>query len=157
MLNRDYKEMLSLLQDRKVEFIVVGAYGLAAHGFPRSTGDIDIWVNPTEVNALRVYAALAEFGAPLSGITPKDFTQPGVVFQIGVAPCRIDILTRISGDIAFEDAVVRKSEVTVGDISFPVLSREDLIANKKATGRSKDLLDVEQLLQMDSGKAKDDP
>jgi hypothetical protein len=145
MLNRDYKEMLSLLQKRRVEYIVVGAYGLAAHGFPRSTGDIDIWINPTKANAQNVYGALAEFGAPLENLLPSDLEQPGIVFQIGVAPCRIDILTRISGNIPFQDAYTRKVNVTVGDVVFPVLSREDIIANKTATGRKKDLLDVEEL------------
>jgi hypothetical protein len=99
--------MLSLLQDRKVEFIIVGAYGLAAHGLVRSTGDIDIWVNPTTSNAERVFEALAQFGAPLDGVTPNDFEQPGIVFQIGIAPCRIDILTRISGGFSFEEAYGR--------------------------------------------------
>ena len=150
MLNRDYKEMLSLLLDRQVEFLVIGAYSLAAHGIPRSTGDIDIWVNPTTENAQRVYSALAEFGAPLEGISPDDFEQPGIVFQIGIAPCRIDILTRISGDIDFSEAYSRRFEVSVEDVVFPVLSRQDLVTNKTATGRKKDLLDVELLLKTEA-------
>ena len=97
MLNEDYKEMLQRLLDAGVEFLLVGAYALAAHGHPRATGDIDIWVRPSSGNARRVYIALAAFGAPLQDVTPQDFSHPDVVFQIGVAPRRIDIMTGISG------------------------------------------------------------
>lgn len=97
MLNRDFKDMLSCLRNTEVEFIVVGAYDLAAHGFPRATGDIDLWVNPTTENARRIMRALAEFGAPMTDLSDADFTAPDAVIQIGIEPCRIDLLTKITG------------------------------------------------------------
>ena len=99
MLNQDYKEMLEALKEHDVDFILVGAYALAAQGYPRSTLDIDIWVAPTEINSKKIYKALAEFGAPLNDINEATFKEKGVIFQIGVAPCRIDIITEISGEI----------------------------------------------------------
>ena len=96
-MNRDFAEMLSALSDAGVEFLVVGAHALAAHGIPRATGDLDIWVRPTRANAQRVLAALAVFGAPLGDLSLDDLTQPDTLFQIGVVPCRVDILTGISG------------------------------------------------------------
>ncbi len=86
MLNEDYKEMLQNLLDQKVEFLVVGAYALAAHGFPRATGDMDIWIKPDEKNSKKVYKALARFGAPINEIREDEFSQPGLIFQIGVVP-----------------------------------------------------------------------
>ena len=104
MLNPDYREMLKSLEEEGAEFIIVGAYAMAAHGYPRSTADMDVWVNPTPSNAARVFRALARFGAPLKGVSPGDFQEEDIVFQIGVAPCRIDVLTTISGGIPFADA-----------------------------------------------------
>ena len=99
MLNQDYKDMLQILQKYDVDYILVGAYALAAHGYPRSTLDMDIWVNPTESNSSKIYKVLAEFGAPLHGIAEDTFEKRGIIFQIGVAPCRIDFITEISGNI----------------------------------------------------------
>lgn len=144
MLNEDYKEMLSCLVGEKVEFIVVGAYALAVHGYPRATGDIDIWVNPEESNAERVYRALARFGAPMGGIREEDFRQRGIVFQIGIAPRRIDILTEIDG-VGFDEAYRDKIIVNIENLKIPVLSIEMMIRNKTASGRKKDLLDAEHL------------
>ncbi len=146
MLNDDYKEMLQLLLDEHVEFILVGAYALAAHGYPRATGDIDIWVHPSSDNAPRVHKALAKFGAPLQNVTPQDFSNPNVIFQIGVAPRRIDIITSITG-VEFAEAVRNASQLNIEALPIPVLSIADLIKNKEATGREKDLLDVKILRQ----------
>ncbi len=146
MLNEDYKEMLQRLLDAGVEFLLVGAYALAAHGHPRATGDIDIWVRPSSGNARRVYIALAAFGAPLQDVTPQDFSHPDVVFQIGVAPRRIDIMTGISG-LEFAEAARNASPVEIEALTIPVLSRADLITNKEASGREKDLLDAQILRQ----------
>ena len=146
MLNEDYKEMLQILLDLKVEFIVVGAYALAAHGFPRATGDIDIWVNPDEKNSKKVYKALASFGAPISEIREDEFSQPGIIFQIGVAPRRIDLITKINA-VEFEEADSDKIIVDIDDLKIPVLSIDKLIKNKMATGREKDLLDAKLLKQ----------
>lgn len=144
MLNEDYKEMLSCLVGEKVEFIVVGAYALAVHGYPRATGDIDIWVNPEESNAERVYRALARFGAPMGGIREEDFRQKGIIFQIGIAPRRIDILTDIDG-VGFDEAYRDKIIIDIENLKIPVLSIEMMIRNKTASGRKKDLLDAEHL------------
>ncbi len=146
MLNEDYKEILQGLLDAGVEFLLVGAYALAAHGYPRATGDIDIWVRPSPGNAHRVYAALAAFGAPLQHVIPQDFSHPDVVFQIGVAPRRIDIMTGISG-LEFAEAARNAAQVEIEALTIPVLSRADLITNKEASGREKDLLDAKILRQ----------
>jgi len=145
MLNRDYAEMLQCLEKHGVDHLVVGAYALAGHGLPRSTGDIDIWVRPDRANAARVYRALAEFGAPLSQVSVETFSYPGVVFQIGVAPCRIDLLTRISGDIDFDEAYMNRMDCALGGVALHVLGIEALIENKLAAGRPKDLEDVRLL------------
>lgn len=96
-MNRDFAEMLSALSEAGAEFLVVGAHALAAHCVPRATGDLDIWVHSTHDNATRVLAALTAFGAPLADLSLADLTRTDTVFQIGVVPCRIDILTGISG------------------------------------------------------------
>jgi predicted nucleotidyltransferase len=144
MLNKDYREMLQCLSDEGVKFLVVGAYALAVHGFPRATKDIDffVWANPE--NARSLFRALDRFGAPLGNLSHADFASEGAVFQIGVGPRRIDIITRIDG-VKFEDAYARRLTVQREGIEFPVISREDLIANKRASGRPQDLADVERL------------
>ena len=144
MLNEDYKEMLQNLLDQKVEFLVVGAYALAAHGFPRATGDIDIWIKPDQKNSKKVYKALARFGAPINEIREDEFSQPGLIFQIGVVPRRIDIITKIDA-VEFDEADSDKIFVDIDDLKIPVLSIDKLIKNKMATGREKDLLDAKLL------------
>jgi hypothetical protein len=144
-MNQDFAEMLNALCDQEAEFIVVGAYAMAAHGFPRATGDIDIWVRPTQKNAEKVWKALLDFGSPLFNLTMKDLYEPGIVFQIGLPPNRIDILTRITG-VEFEDAWRERLEITIQGRMIPVLGKSDLIRNKQQTGRPKDLGDVETLL-----------
>lgn len=140
-MNRDFIDMLSALCEAGVEFLVVGAHALAAHGTPRATGDLDIWIRATPDNAARVLAALARFGAPLLDLTAGDLSKAGTVFQIGLPPSRIDILSSISG-VRFEDAWPRRVEVMIEALAIPVLGREDFIKNKKATGRPKDLSDL---------------
>lgn len=143
-MNRDFAEMLSALSGAGAEFLVVGAHALAAHGTPRATGDLDIWVNSTPENAARVLAALEAFGAPLADLTVDDLTKPDTVFQIGVVPSRVDILSGVSG-VRFADAWPRRVVLVIEGIEVPVLGRADLIANKRASGRPKDLLDIELL------------
>lgn len=142
MLNPDYRDMLSALFEADVEFVVVGAFALAAHGNPRSTGDIDIYVRPTDDNAERILQALIGFGAPTTDLDTEDFTRPEMVIQIGVAPQRIDLLTSISGIGSFEEAWRTKIMAGVDGIDIPVLSRELLIRNKRAVGRPQDLADI---------------
>ena len=144
MLNSDYKDMLQVLLDNGVKFLLVGAYAMGVHGYPRATGDIDIWVEPSAENSERVYRSMAAFGAPLHEIDEATFATPGIVFQIGVAPRRIDIITAISG-VEFDDAYQQRQIVEIEDLSIPLLSLGDLIRHKRATGRDKDRLDADQL------------
>lgn len=144
MLNPDYRDVLSAFESAGADYLLVGAYALAAHGQPRATGDIDLWVRPTRENAERVMQALQAFGAPLSSVSREDFTKPDVVFQIGVSPRRIDILTSIEG-VAFGPAWEDRMEVEMEGIVVPVLSREHFIQNKRALGRVQDKADIERL------------
>lgn len=140
-MNRDFVEMLSVLCDNGVEFLVVGAHALAVHSRPRATGDLDIWVRPSAGNASRVMKALRAFGAPLENVREDDFVTAGQVLQLGVVPNRIDLLSGISG-VVFEEAWPRRREVRMEGLVVPVLGREDLIRNKAATGRPLDLADL---------------
>ncbi|MCR4318651.1 MAG: nucleotidyltransferase [Planctomycetes bacterium] len=144
-LNRDYKDMLRCLNDHGVRYIVVGAYALAVQGFIRYTRDIDIWVESTEENSILIYKALQEFGAPMEEIDKTTFAERGTIFQIGVEPTRIDLITEISGEVNFQIAFSRAVEKYVDEIPIRFLGVEDLIENKTATGRTKDKLDVKEL------------
>ena len=141
MLNPDFREMLSCLNDEGVDFIVVGAYALAAHGLVRATGDIDLWVRNSPDNARKVLRALAKFGAPTSGLSEEDFTTSTTVLQLGVEPCRIDLLTGIDG-VDFDEATNGKVRVSAGDVEMFVLSKEHLLKNKLAAARDKDRSDI---------------
>lgn len=143
-MSRDFVEMLSALYAAGARFLIVGAHALAAHGMPRATGDLDIWIQPTPENAARVIHALKRFGAALFDLGIDDLSKPDTVFQIGLPPSRIDILSSISG-VEFDDAWDRRIEIVIGDLRVGVIGRADFIANKKATGRPKDLLDIELL------------
>jgi Nucleotidyl transferase of unknown function (DUF2204) len=144
MLNQDFKDMLSCLNDEKVEYIVVGAYALAAHGYVRATGDIDIWLRNTSANAEKVIRALRKFGTPTLNLSEGDFLAPDLIVQIGVAPCRVDIISGIDG-VEFKDAWEKKMNVSIDDIEFYVLSKSDLLKNKLAAGRDKDQGDISWL------------
>src|SRR6266446_4419960 len=136
-MNRDFAEMLSALSAAGAEYLIVGAHALAAHGRPRATGDLDIWVRPTEENAHKVWAALARFGAPLSALKRVDLWTPGMVFQIGVEPVSIDILTAIDG-VEFDDAWPRRLVLDIDGQTVQLLGRDDLIRNKRAAVRPQD-------------------
>lgn len=144
MLNDDYKDMLRALADEGVDFMLVGAYAIGAHGYPRATGDIDIWVSPTPANAKAVLRALLAFGAPMDGVTAQDFENDDTILQIGVAPSRIDIITGVTS-LSFDPVFERSVSFDFDDITVRIPTVEDLIANKRATGRAKDLADVEAL------------
>ena len=144
MLNEDYRDILHALSDENVRFILVGAYALAAHGYPRATMDIDIWVMPSPDNAEAVLRALRSFGAPLHNLTKEDLEEEGTIFQIGVAPRRIDIITEATG-LKFEHTYQNSVLVNIDGIDVHIPSIDDLIINKKATGRTKDLADAEAL------------
>jgi predicted nucleotidyltransferase len=144
MLNEDYRDMLQALHDEKAKFLLVGAYAMAAHGYPRATMDIDIWVLPAPENAEAVLRALRRFGAAMQTITQEDLQTEGVVFQIGVAPRRIDIITTASG-LDFEETFKRSIAIDIDGIDVHIPSLADLIRNKRAAGRTKDLADAEAL------------
>ena len=135
---------MSALSGEKAEYLIVGAYALAGYGLARATGDIDILVKPDLGNSKKVYKALQVFGAPLTEIQPDTFSQPDIIFQMGVPPRRIDVITSITG-VSFEDAWAHRVTRRIEDLDLPVLSIDDLILNKTATGRPKDLVDVEWL------------
>ena len=143
-LANDFRDLLRAFVDHDVRFLVVGAYALAVLGRPRATGDLDVWIDPAAENAARAYAALRDFGAPLHDLTPRDLSTPGVVFQIGVPPLRIDVLTQISG-VEFAAAWPRRVHALFADVAVAVIGRDDFITNKRATGRLKDLVDAERL------------
>lgn len=143
-MNPDFVEMLAELHAAEADFLVVGAHALAVHGRPRATGDLDLWVRSTPENARRVYAALQRFGAPLQDLTLTDLMTADVVYQIGLPPARIDILTSISG-VTFEEGWASRTTTSVGDLDVPVLGRACLIQNKRAAGRPKDLADLAEL------------
>lgn len=146
-MNPDFYDMIAALLASGARFLVVGAHALAAHGAPRFTQDIDFWVQPTRANAERVYAAVVRFGTPVGalGITVEDFHTPDMVVQIGQPPRRIDLMTGLSGLDSFDDAWGRRLEDRVGELSVPFLGRADFLANKRASGRNKDLGDVDAL------------
>ena len=141
-MNQDFVDLLRAFVAHDVRFLVVGAYALALHGRPRATGDLDIWVEATPDNAARVMAALAAFGAPMSDIAETDFATPGVVYQIGVPPGRIDILTDLTG-ITFAEAWPGRLHRPFGDVAVDFIGRDAFIRNKRATGRAKDLVDID--------------
>jgi hypothetical protein len=148
-MNRDFAEMLAALSEAKAEFMVIGAHAVAVYGRPRATGDLDIWIRPTRENAERVWEALTAFGAPLHQISLDDLTSDDVVFQIGVAPNRIDILTTIGG-VRFDEAWPRRVKVELWNLTVPVIGRDDLIRSKRAAGRPQDLADLADLEDTDS-------
>lgn len=141
-MNQDFRDILSALSAADARFLVVGAYAVSVHAEPRATGDLDIWVEPTSANADNVYRALQSFGAPLHELTSADLATPDVVFQIGLPPRRIDILTSITG-VTFAEAWAERVEAHYGDVPFPVIGREALLRNKLALARPKDLVDVD--------------
>ncbi|OHB64910.1 MAG: hypothetical protein A2Y77_03905 [Planctomycetes bacterium RBG_13_62_9] len=140
----DFKELLELFNKHKVEYLIVGGYALAFHGAPRMTGDIDLFVRPTNENAGRILAALDEFGFGSINLSPADFTTPGMVVQLGVPPVRIDIITRVSG-VSWEQADAGKAPGRYADTPVFFIGRDDFITNKRATGRAKDAADIEAL------------
>ncbi len=145
-LNEDFRDALAALLKAEARFLVVGAHALAVHGAPRATLDLDVWVEPTKENARRVWHALAQFGAPLDALNIREssFVLPDMVTQIGLPPRRIDLLTGVSG-LEFKEAWKDRLEVAIDGLSLPFIGRDSLIRNKRASGRQKDLGDLEML------------
>jgi predicted nucleotidyltransferase len=145
-LNQDFRDMLDALVHEHVEFLIIGAHALAAYGLPRATGDLDIFIRPTPDNARCVMEALRRFGAPLSAhhVEERDFQVPGNVYQIGLPPRRIDLLTQISG-VTFEEAMAEHLTIVIAGHEIRFIGRDALIKNKRAAARDKDLVDVAAL------------
>lgn len=143
-LNPDFRDLFAAFNAAQVRYLLVGGYALAFHGRPRFTKDLDVWVEPASRNAKRVYSALEKFGTPLNELSVRDLEQPGLIFQIGVAPNRIDILTAIDG-VTFAAAWPDRQETQYSDQVVLVIGLRHLIQNKRATGRQQDLLDAAEL------------
>ncbi len=150
-LNPDFQEFLRSFVDRDVRFLIVGGYALAAHGHPRYTKDLDVWVWTDPSNARRVVAALEAFGFGGLGLAASDFEEPDVVVQLGREPQRIDILTFATG-LGFEDAYEHRVVVDVGGLRVPFISVDDLRTNKLATERLRDRADAADLPPADEGR-----
>ncbi|MFF0490845.1 hypothetical protein ACFYTQ_17635 [Nocardia sp. NPDC004068] len=148
-LDRDFSEFIASCVENDVRFLVVGGYAVAAHGHPRFTKDLDIWVWLDPGNADHLVAALRAFGFGSLGLRADDFLEEGVVVQLGHPPKRIDILTSVDG-VEFDPCWDRREQVTIGDQVVPFLSMADLIANKRASGRPQDVADAAALEQLDS-------
>jgi hypothetical protein len=143
-IQKDFKELLELFNAHKVEYIIVGGYAMAFHGAPRFTGDIDLLVKPDSKNAQRILAALIDFGFGSLNLGESDFTRQGSVVQLGVPPVRIDIITSLSG-VDWDKAQAGKVPGDYGGVAVYFLGKKEFILNKKATGRKKDLADLEAL------------
>ncbi len=144
MLNEDFKEFVALLTSNRVDYLIVGAYALAAYGHPRYTGDLDFWIGTDPANARRLLAALDQFGFGALGIGLEDLTTPNRVIQLGYPPRRIDLLTSIDG-VAFAPSFERRFVVALDGQSLNFIALEDFKTNKRASGRHKDLADLDAL------------
>lgn len=143
-VQKDFKELLELLNDHKVDFLIIGAYALAFHGVPRFTGDLDILVKPDSDNAVKIRAALDDFGFGDLDLSDDDLTLAGRVIQLGVSPVRVDIMTSITG-LTWEQVAKNRVSGDYGDVPVYFIGKDDFIANKKALGRHRDLADIEAL------------
>lgn len=143
-VNPDFRDLFAALNAAEARYLLVGGYAVAFHAQPRFTKDLDVWTEPTPDNAARVLAALRAFGAPTGALTVQDLARPGIVFQMGVPPNRIDVVTAIDG-VSFAEAWPRRSSTTYGEQPVPVIGKADLVRNKRASGRPQDLLDVASL------------
>ena len=143
-LDKDFREFIGLLNANEVKYLIVGGYAVVVHGYPRFTGDIDIWVKPEHDNAAKILKVLSDFGFGAVSITLDDLISPDKVIQLGFPPFRIDLLTDVSG-LQFDDCYNRKQIANAKDIEVNVIGLQDLRLNKKITGRDKDLLDLKNL------------
>ena len=151
LLNPDYRDMAECLLREGVDFMLVGGYAVALHGWPRTTFDIDFWIMANSENANAVMRAITAFGAALMGLTETDFHRPGMVFQIGTEPQRIDIISAVDG-LDYADAARRAVKMDVDGLEIKVVSLDDLIVNKRASGRPKDIADAMALEKLKERK-----
>jgi hypothetical protein len=144
MLNKDFKEFVALLNSIGVEYLIVGGYALAAHGHPRYTGDLDIWIRAAERNVDKLLDTLARFGFGELGLKAEDFLSPGMIVQLGYPPSRIDLLTAIDG-VEFDACYARRVVMNIAGVDLPIIGLEEFRANKRAAGRAQDLADLQSL------------
>jgi len=143
-LSRDFKDLLKCFHSHDVKFLVVGGHAVSFHGFPRFTKDLDLWIERSPENAARITAALAEFGIDIPAGSERSFVEPGRMASFGREPMRVDILNEIQG-VRFEDCHPQRQMIEVDGVPLPLISKADLIVNKRATGRTRDLGDAEEL------------
>ena len=143
-ISPDFADLFKILNKHKVRYLIVGAYAAIYYAEPRYTKDLDIWVDSDPKNGHRVYDALKDFGAPLRGVTPKDFTRAGIFYQIGVAPVRVDVIVGLKG-LKFPSAWRKRKRSRYGNIPISIIGIKDLIASKEASGRDGDIRDVKRL------------
>ena len=143
-IQKDFSELLALLNARGVEYLIVGGYALAFHGAPRFTGDIDIWIKPDADNAKRILEALDAFGFGSLDLKAEDFTVPDMVIQLGVPPVRVDFLTSLSG-VSWKEAQGGRAAGNYGDVPVYFIGRTEFVTNKRITGRKKDVADLEAI------------
>ena len=144
MLSRDFKEFIQFLNANDVRYLVTGGYAVAAHGHPRYTKDLDVWLENSEANAIQVIKALTDFGFASLGLTAEDFTTSGQVIQLGYPPNRIDMLTYADG-VDFSECFGQRLIINIDDVSINFIGLSDLKKNKKASGRPQDLADLDAL------------
>lgn len=143
-ISKDVDDLFEVFEQFSVSYLLVGAYAVMVYTEPRFTKDIDLWIEPTVENGNRAYAALKKFGAPLTGLTSQDFSEPGFFYTMGIAPGRIDILMSLGG-VVFSEAFGRKNMISIGGRKIPTIGKEDLIIAKLAASRPQDLIDIENL------------
>ena len=151
----DFKDLLSLFEKHEIRYLIVGGYAVMKYSEPRFTKDLDIWIATDQANANAVYAALKEFGAPLTNLTADDFTDQGCFYQMGRPPLRIDIMMSIPG-IEFQEAWNNREMVELDDHTIPFISRSDLIRAKQASGRPQDKIDLDKLKHAEQLDALDE-
>lgn len=147
-VNSDFSDLLKLFNSNNVRYLVIGGYALIQYTEPRFTKDLDLWISTDTRNANAVYKALKEFGAPLSGLDPSDFSEDGYFYQMGVTPVRVDILMGIPGG-EFEQAWQDRNEVDFDGLIVPFISKQDLIKVKRSSGRPQDLIDIKLMNEPD--------
>ncbi len=155
-VNSDFKDLLNLFNAYRVKYLIIGGYAVIKYTEPRYTKDLDLWVRADAKNAAAIFAALREFGAPLSGLTPADFAEEGYFYQMGIPPVRVDIFMSILG-LTFDEAWPRRVKADFDGVPVLFINRQDLIAAKLAAGRPQDLIDAALLAQAKSHASKPRP
>ncbi len=144
MFSQDFRDFVELLIKNKAEYLIIGGYAVGVHGHPRYTGDLDVWLNPTLENANKILSAVNKFGFSSYKLSVEDFMKEGNVVQLGYPPIRIDLLNQIDG-VTFDECYVNKKEIEIDDLKVNFIGYWDLLKNKKASGRHRDLDDLERL------------